>query len=68
MTTMKQPIREIMVIGIGGIGGVVGARLARAAAFGGRRVTFVARGAHEILRDGDGEWCGIVLDRPRRKP
>ena len=30
--------------------------------------TFVARGAREVLRDGDGEWCGIVLDRPRRKP
>lgn len=25
---------------------------------------FVARGAREVLRDGDGEWCGIVLDRP----
>ena len=24
---------------------------------------FVAGGAHEVLRDGDGEWCGIVLDR-----
>jgi ribosomal protein L11 methyltransferase len=27
---------------------------------------FVAGGAREVLRDGDGEWCGIVLDRPRR--
>ena len=26
---------------------------------------FVARGAREVLRDGDGEWCGIVLDRPK---
>lgn len=26
---------------------------------------FVARGAREILRDGDGEWCGMVLDRPQ---
>ena len=25
---------------------------------------FVSRGAREVLRDGDGEWCGIVLDRP----
>jgi ribosomal protein L11 methyltransferase len=25
---------------------------------------FLAGGAREILRDGDGEWCGIVLDRP----
>jgi ribosomal protein L11 methyltransferase len=25
---------------------------------------FVAGGVREILRDGDGEWCGIVLDRP----
>ena len=25
---------------------------------------FAAGGAREILRDGDGEWCGIVLDRP----
>jgi ribosomal protein L11 methyltransferase len=25
---------------------------------------FVGRGAREILRDGDGEWCGIVLERP----
>ena len=25
---------------------------------------FIAGGAREILRDGDGEWCGIVLDRP----
>ena len=24
---------------------------------------FVARGAREVLRDGDGEWCGMVLDR-----
>ncbi len=24
---------------------------------------FVAGGAREILRDGDGEWCGIVLGR-----
>ena len=24
---------------------------------------FVAQGAREVLRDGDGEWCGIVLDR-----
>ena len=24
---------------------------------------FVAGGAREVLRDGDGEWCGIVLDR-----
>ncbi len=26
---------------------------------------FVANGAREVLRDGDGEWCGIVLDRPK---
>lgn len=26
---------------------------------------FVAQGAREVLRDGDGEWCGIVLDRPK---
>ena len=26
---------------------------------------FVAQGTHEVLRDGDGEWCGIVLDRPK---
>lgn len=26
---------------------------------------FVAGGAREVLRDGDGEWCGIVLDRPK---
>ena len=26
---------------------------------------FVTRGAREVLRDGDGEWCGIVLDRPK---
>ena len=25
---------------------------------------FVAGGAREVLRDGNGEWCGIVLDRP----
>ena len=24
---------------------------------------FMAGGAREVLRDGDGEWCGIVLDR-----
>ena len=24
---------------------------------------FLALGAREIRRDGDGEWCGIVLDR-----
>lgn len=24
---------------------------------------FVSGGAREVLRDGDGEWCGIVLDR-----
>jgi ribosomal protein L11 methyltransferase len=27
---------------------------------------FVAGGAREVLRDGDGEWCGMVLDRPRK--
>lgn len=26
---------------------------------------FLAGGAREVLRDGDGEWCGIVLDRGR---
>ena len=26
---------------------------------------FLALGARETLRDGDGEWCGIVLDRPK---
>ena len=26
---------------------------------------FVSGGAREVLRDGDGEWCGIVLDRPK---
>ena len=26
---------------------------------------FIAGGAREVLRDGDGEWCGIVLDRPK---
>ena len=26
---------------------------------------FLAGGAREVLRDGDGEWCGIVLDRPK---
>ena len=26
---------------------------------------FVAQGAREVLRDGDGEWCGIVLDSPK---
>jgi ribosomal protein L11 methyltransferase len=25
---------------------------------------FMTRGAREVLRDGDGEWCGIILDRP----
>ena len=25
--------------------------------------TFVALGAREVARDGDGEWCGIVLER-----
>lgn len=25
---------------------------------------FVAGGAREVSRDGNGEWCGIVLDRP----
>ena len=25
--------------------------------------TFVSGGAQEVLRDGNGEWCGIVLDR-----
>ncbi len=25
---------------------------------------FIRGGAREVLRDGDGEWCGIVLDRP----
>ncbi len=24
---------------------------------------FLAQGAREVLRDGDGEWCGIVCDR-----
>lgn len=57
---MSQPIREIMVIGIGGIGGVVGARLSRAAALGGRRITFVARGPHlQAIRSG-----GLRLIRP----
>lgn len=27
--------------------------------------TFIAGGAREVLRDGDGEWCGIVLDRAK---
>jgi ribosomal protein L11 methyltransferase len=26
---------------------------------------FISGGAREVLRDGDGEWCGIVLDRPK---
>ena len=26
--------------------------------------TFVQYGMHETSRDGDGEWCGIVLDKP----
>ena len=26
--------------------------------------TFVQYGMHEISRDGDGKWCGIVLDKP----
>ena len=28
---------------------------------------FVRLGAREIRRDGDGEWCGLVFDRPGRK-
>ena len=26
---------------------------------------FLAQGGREILRDGDGEWCGIVVELPR---
>ena len=26
---------------------------------------FIRGGAREVLRDGDGEWCGMVLDRSR---
>lgn len=30
---------------------------------------FTGRGGREILRDGDGEWCGLVMERPmQNKP
>jgi 2-dehydropantoate 2-reductase len=60
--SQPEPIRAVMVVGIGGIGGVIGARLALRPPAAGGHLTFIARGAHlEAIRS-----AGLRLIRPDR--